>query len=54
VWLLPGALEAVAFMAIWTGLSSWYLDGTLQRAAEADREGHVTGTKDTVEAARGE
>jgi hypothetical protein len=23
VWLLPAALDAVAFMAIWTGLSGW-------------------------------
>lgn len=37
VWLLPAALDAVAFMAIWTGLSGWSKALTRQPAKRRRR-----------------
>ena len=43
VWLLPAALDAVAFMAIWTGLSGWSR-GPQQGPVKRRRRRPVRGT----------
>ena len=43
VWLLPAALDAVAFMAIWTGLSGWSM-GPQRDPAKRRRRRAVKGT----------
>jgi hypothetical protein len=55
VWLLPAALDAVAFMAIWTGLAGWSLNAPGREAARRPRRRalrrRATGTGGADEAA---